>query len=158
MPHGRVHDDLAALIEGIAHRLGTEAFAPHATLLPGLGVPRAEVVDGARALAAELGPMVLEPSEVDGLDEPFRCLFYRVAATPALRHARTAAALRFGCDPETPFDPHLSLVYGRLDEAVKAGLKRELSALPPPFEARRLHVWLTEGGVGEWSEVAAFDL
>jgi len=159
MPDGRVRDALAALIHRLAGQLGTTAFAPHVTLLPGLVTPEAEVVDRARGLAAELGPMVLEPGEVDGLDEPFRCLFYRIAGTPALRQARAAAALRFGRDPEAPFDPHLSLVYGRLDEAEKIGLKQELSVLAPSrFETRRLHVWRTEGLVGEWREVAALDL
>jgi 2'-5' RNA ligase len=159
MPDGRPREELAAVIHRLAARLGTEAFAPHVTLLPGLVTPEAEVVDGARDLAAELGPMVLEPTEVDGLDEHFRCLFYRIGGTPALRQARAAAALRFGGDPEAPFEPHLSLVYGRLDEPSRTDLKRELSVLAPSrFEARRLHVWRTEGRVGEWREVATLDL
>jgi hypothetical protein len=159
MPHGTVREDLASLIDGLAGRLGTGPFPPHVTLLPGLLAPESEVVDRARALAADLGPMILEPSEVDGQDEHFRCLFFRMAVAPALRLARSSAALRFGREPDAPFDPHLSLVYGQLDEAVKTDLKRELRTLAPSrFETRRLHVWRTEGPVGEWREVAVFDL
>jgi 2'-5' RNA ligase len=159
MPRGEVRDDLAALIADLARRLETEAFEPHVTLLAGLEAPEAEVVERARALASSLSPLTLAPAEIDGTEEHFRCLFLRMAAAPGLRRARSSAARAFGCDPDAPFDPHLSLVYGRLDPAAKAGLKQELSALGlPGFEAQRLHVWRSEGRAGEWREVAAFDL
>jgi 2'-5' RNA ligase len=159
MPQGRVRKELAALIQRLAGRLGTEVFAPHVTLLPGLAAPETEVVEGARSLAGDLSPLVLQPVGVDGVDEYFRGLFFRIALDPPLRRTRSSAARRFGGDPEAPFDPHLSLVYGRLEEMVKTDLERELAALAPhPFDVRRLHVWRTEGHVEEWREVARFDM
>jgi 2'-5' RNA ligase len=159
MPHGSVRDDLNALIARLAERLGTETFEPHVTLLPGVTGPDAKTVDQARGLAAELRPLVLDPAELDGLDAHFRCLFVRMASSPNLRDAHARAARRFGREPDPSFDPHLSLVYGTVDDAAKAALKEELAVgATKPFEARRLHVWRTEGEVGGWREVAAFDL
>ena len=159
MPEGRVREGLAALIGGLAARLGTAAFAPHVTLLPGLSGPESEVLARARVLATELTPLSLGFSGVDGTGEHFRCLFLRVAPSPALRDAHARAAHRFGREPEPSFDPHLSLVYGMLDTGLKVDLKHALGPLAPPsFEGRCLHVWRTEGRVGEWREVAALAL
>ena len=159
MPEGRARERLAALIDRLAARLGTAAFAPHVTLLPGLPGPETKVLDGARALAAELTPLTLDFSGIDGTEAHFRCLFLRVAASPALREAHARATRRFGCESEPSFDPHLSLVYGALDAGAKAELERELRPeVPPSFEGRRLHVWRTEGRVGEWRELAAVEL
>lgn len=157
MPEGEAHETLAGQIERLADRLGTVRFAPHVTLLPGLPGPESNVIDAARAFAGELGPSTLEPSSVDGTDAHFRCLFFRVRASEALRAAHARAARRFGREPEASFDPHLSLVYGTLDAQVKAALSRELARpMPAPFEVRRLHVWRTEGTAGEWRELGSF--
>jgi 2'-5' RNA ligase len=154
MPEGPVHETLVGRIEHLAERLATARFEPHVTLLPGVSGPEADVVDGARALAAELAPLALEPSEVGGADAHFRCLFFRIRATEALRAAHTRAARRFGREPDPSFDPHLSLVYGTLDTRVKAELSRELAeGIPASFEVRRLHVWRTEGVVREWRKL-----
>ena len=158
MPEGAVGERLAAVIDGLAVRLGTSAFAPHVTLLPGLPGPEAEVLDRTRALAAALPPLPMALFGVGGLDAHFRCLFFGVTSPP-IQEAHSKAACRFGREPDASFDPHLSLVYGSVGARPKAELKRELSReVPPPFEARRLTVWRTEGRVGEWRELASVEL
>jgi 2'-5' RNA ligase len=159
MPEGETSEALAGRIEALADRLGTAAFAPHVTLLPGVLGAESNVIETARALARELGPLTLEPSHVDGTDTHFRCLFFRVRTSEALLAAHTRAARRFGRDPDPAFDPHLSLVYGSLDKSLKAELSRELARhVPPPFEVRRLRVWRTEGAAGEWRPLASLEL
>jgi 2'-5' RNA ligase len=159
MPDGASREELTALIGHLAERLGVAAFVPHVTLLPGLPGPQEEVVDRARVIAAELRPLPLAFSGVDGTDTHFRCLFFRVVPTPALWDAQALAARHFGREPEEAFDPHLSLVYGDLDAGRKTDLRRELQReIPPPFEGRHLHVWRTEGPVGEWRELAVLAL
>jgi len=157
MPQGETHDRLAGLIARLAGRFGTVAFPPHVTLLAGIVAPEAEVVDAARALARDRAPVPVALAGVAGRDEHFRCLFVRVEATDALRQAHAAAARRFGRPPEPSFFPHLSLVYGTLAPETKAALAGELAGeTEGSFEARRLHVWRTEGPVAEWRQLAAF--
>ena len=159
MPEADARKRLSGLIDSLALRLDTERFAPHVTLLPGLGVPQSAVVDGARLLAGRLQPFSLGFMAVDGEDQHFRCLFLRVGDDPGLRHAHALAARQFGRQADPGFHPHLSLVYGALEARQKAGLLSELSGeTATSFDARRLHVWKTEGPVGEWRELAAFDL
>jgi 2'-5' RNA ligase len=155
MPEGPTRETLGGLIDRLAARVGTTPFAPHVTLLPGLSGPEADVLARARGLAAELEPLSLAFTGLDGIDEHFRCLFFRAELSGALAGAHARAARRFGRAPDPRFDPHLSLVYGDLDAGGRADLRRDLHReIPPPFEARHLHVWRTEGPVGEWRELA----
>ena len=159
MPEGAAHDRLAALIGRLATRFGTAPFAPHVTLLPGVPGPERDVLETARTLAAELAPVPVGFSVLDGLEHHFRCLFLRVQASKALREAHARAATRFGREPEASFDPHLSLVYGTLDAQMKTELVRELATeTTTRFDARRLRVWRTEGPVGEWRELGTLAL
>jgi 2'-5' RNA ligase len=158
MPEGAEHDRLAALIGGLAVRLGTVSFAPHVTLLPGVLAPERDVLEIARALAAEVAPFPVELSGVGGAQAHFRCLYVRVRASEALRAAHACAARRFGREPDPSFDPHLSLVYGSLTAPVKAALARELAETTTCFEARHVHAWRTDGPVGEWRRLGSFAL
>lgn len=157
MPEGATRDRLAGLIERLAVRLGTTPFAPHVTLLPGVAGVEADVLDRARVLAAQLEPLTVKPFGIDAHEAHFRCLFFRVIDSRALRDAHARAARSFGRQAEPSFDPHLSLVYGTLAPALKSELARELSTEnPAPFEVSGLHVWRTEGVAGEWRELATF--
>ena len=157
MPEGEAYDRLSAMIDRLATRLGTTRFAPHVTLLSGLVAPEPAIVERARALAGELGPLRLAFTAVDGTERHFRCLFLRVSDWDALRDAHARAARRFGREPDPSFDPHLSLVYGTLAAPVKGALTDELAPeARASFEARRLHVWRTEGRVREWRTLGSF--
>jgi 2'-5' RNA ligase len=155
MPEGETRERLAALIQRLAARLGTVTFAPHVTLLPGLTESEGGVLQATEALAADIAPFPIDLDALEGRDEPFRCLFVRAAATEALRQAHAVAARRLGRSPDAVFSPHLSLVYGVLSRGTKTALTRELAAeVPVAFEAHRIHVWRTEGPVGDWRELA----
>jgi hypothetical protein len=159
MPEGETRERLTALIERLAKQLGTLALAPHVTLLAGIAGSEGEVLEAAGALARDLAPFPIDLDGVEGGDEPFRCLFVRVAATEALRQAHAAAARLLGRAPDPAFFPHLSLVYGSLAPGAKSALGRELEAeVRCSFEAYRLHVWRTAGLVTDWRGLDVFAL
>jgi len=157
MPEGALRDRLAALIQELAARLGTEPFLPHVTLLPGLAGPEAVLLEASRSLAALLPPLTVRLVSVEGRDQHFRCLFARAEADEPLRAAHEAAARTFGRAADLAFLPHLSLVYGTLAAETKWPLATELEpAVPASFEAARLHAWRTDGPVGDWREIGTF--
>ena len=160
MPSGEVGRRLRALVEELAERLGTRAFAAHLTLLAGIeGQADEAVLAGARSLAALLQPLTIRLETVEGREEHFRCLIARAAADGPLRAAHEAAARAFARQPDPAFVPHVSLVYGWLAPDTKRALVRDVAASAAlAFEARRLHVWRTEGPVGDWRELGAFEL
>jgi hypothetical protein len=157
MPDGVVGARLAALIAGTAARLGTEPFAPHLTLLPGIDGPEDEVLQTARRVASGLRPLRVSLRSVEGRDEHFRCVIALAVADAPLRAAHVAAARAFGREPDPAFLPHLSLVYGTLAPEVKRALAKKLTvAATVSFEVARLHAWRTHGPVGEWRELGSF--
>ena len=158
MPGEAVRPRLAALIEGLAARLGTDPFPPHLTLLPGIEGPApSAVLAVARSVAAGLRPLTVRLVSVEGRDEHFRCLIALAASDEPLRAAHAAAARAFGREPDAAFLPHLSLVYGSLTPETKHTLTTDLApATAVAFVAARLHVWRTDGPVGTWSEIESF--
>jgi hypothetical protein len=158
MPEGDTRGRLANLIARLAARLGTAAFPPHLTLLPGIAGPSEhDTLSVSRDLAAALRAFPVRLGGVEGGDEHFRCLFARAASDPRLVSAHAAAARAFGRSPDPAFLPHLSLVYGTLGREAKERLATELrGAADLAFEARRLHVWLTEGPPRDWREIGSF--
>jgi 2'-5' RNA ligase len=158
MPGEAARPRLAALIEGLAARLGTDPFPPHVTLLPGIeGLAPNTVLTAARPLAAGLHPLTVRLVSVEGRDEHFRCLIALAAFDETLRAAHAAAARAFGRQPDAAFLPHLSLVYGSLTAETKQALAADLApATAVAFDAARLHVWRTDGPVAAWSEIGSF--
>jgi 2'-5' RNA ligase len=159
MPRDPARAGLAALIEHLAARLGTRPFAPHLTLLPEIdGQAEDTVLATARSLASLLRPLTIRLESVAGREEPFRCLIALAAADGPLRAAHEAAARAFGRPPDPAFLPHVSLVYGSIAPDTKRLLIGEVaSSAALAFGAARLHVWRTEGPVGDWREIGAFD-
>ncbi len=151
MPDGPSSERLAALVSALAARLGTPVFVPHVTLIHGLAREEAENVARARALARRLASQRVDLLPAEGREEYFRCLYLPVEAAEPLRAEHRRAAEAFGVPPDPEYLPHLSLVYGRLDEAEKERIASSLvSELPISTELTAIEVWRTAGPVGDW--------
>jgi 2'-5' RNA ligase len=158
-PEGEAGRRLGALIDRLAARLGTPAFPPHVTLLPGVELPDDEALEASRALARSLPPLSVRLEDVEGSREFFRCLVVRAAADAPLLAAHAAAARAFARPADPDFFPHLSLVYGSLEGSVQRALAAEVRPLvPAAFAAATLRVWRTAGRVARWREVAVLPL
>ncbi len=160
MPADGARQRLGALIEDLAARLDTRPFPPHLTLLPGIeDRPQGAVLATARSLAARMRRLTIRLESVEGREEHFRCLIALAAADDPLRAAHEAAAWAFDRQPDPAFLPHVSLVYGSLAPETKRPLIGDVaSSAALAFEAKHLHVWRTEGPVGDWREIGAFGL
>jgi hypothetical protein len=158
-PEGEEARPFSAVIDRLAIRLGTPSFPPHLTLLAGACVDETEAIARGRELSSRLAPLSVDLVALEGRDEPFRCLFLRAAASPALRAAHEASARAFGREPDPGFLPHLSLVYGALAPPAKSALFHELATVVPArFKARSVRLWRTEGPVSAWRPLGAFSL
>jgi 2'-5' RNA ligase len=114
------------LISRLSERLGTPVFEPHITLLGGLGGSGKELCARTRALAGAIEPLEVRLQEAICLDEYYRCLFVEVAPSRALHDAHAAARQVFDQRSNAGFYPHLSLVYGDLEEKEKATILNEI--------------------------------
>jgi hypothetical protein len=130
------------------------------TLLSGLTRPADAVVRKAEGVAMGIdGPLLLSPGPPQGTDEPLRCLYLPIGPTFNLLALQALARATLGVDREDPFEPHLSLVYGRLPSSDRIALAREIAAeLPGRTRFDTLDVVRTTGPVSRWRRSARFPL
>lgn len=158
VPQEPLRERLTGVIGRLAARFGGPTFGPHVTLVAGLADDEAELVIRARALAGELQPFPLRLERVARRDEYFRALSIDAVGGDPLRAAHAAACRHFAHRPAQPFQPHLSLAYGRIEPAAAEAAGREVSnEVQGRFAAKALHVWRTEGPVEAWRELAVVD-
>jgi hypothetical protein len=157
VPDEPVRESLAAIIARLGARCGTPVFPPHVTLLAALAGREGEVVRRTAEMCRALEPLRLRASRAEAGAAFFRCVALRIEETLGLLTARAQAAITFARADEAAFEPHMSVVYGQLDEATRADIRDELRReLPAVFGVSRLEAWRTKGPVEEWRLLAAF--
>ena len=162
MPEGEISEKLDALIRGLASKCGAPLFTPHITLLGGLRGPEEKILSGVPFLAAALKPFVVTLTQLDYLDEYYRCLFARAEETRDVMDAHFLAEKildTFITREDTEFMPHLSLMYGDFPVSLKKEIINDLGAeLNINFPVNSIHLFSTDGGPGDWHRVKEFPL
>jgi len=123
-PSGDALDRIQKLIHVAHRRGGGPHLRPHVTLLTGIERSRASAELKLKHLAARIKPFAIELGRIEWRNDYFRCLYATVTSSPELAEAQRAAHEVFEMNPPVPYEPHLSLLYGNIDEA----LKKELAA------------------------------
>jgi 2'-5' RNA ligase len=119
--------EVRAGLDGLVARHGEgPAFTPHVTLLGDLRVDRAATVAAAGAVVERFLPLSIRFEGIDTGSSFFRSVFLRVHASAELVGAHRALCEALGVAPAAPFEPHLSLAYGRVPETDRAALEEEV--------------------------------
>lgn len=159
MPGEPLFSRLAAEIAKLSRELATPLFEPHITLLAEITLPEEQVLARAIKVASALRPFQVELGDVSYLDEYFRCLFVRVVPTGALLNAHRAAREAFGQHGGPPYEPHLSLVYGKLGIETKRKIADGLVSLAGrKFAVKNLVVYRVRGAPSDWNPVRRLEI
>jgi 2'-5' RNA ligase len=159
MPTGEVRQQLAATILDLSQQYAAPAFEPHVTLAGGIVGPAREVVAKMAELATRIPPFTIRLTEVDFLDEYFRCLFVRVAQTQPIMKANQVARAVFSLAKQPAFMPHLSLLYADLPSGVKERIAASLGRqFELEFKVSVLHLYRIKDEVAAWRRAARFGL
>jgi len=159
MPTGEVRQTLAAAILDLSREYAAPTFEPHVTLAGGIVGPAREVASKMADLARQIPPFTIRLTEVDFLDEYFRCLFLRVAATYPIMKANKLARAVFNLEKQPAFMPHLSLLYADLPSGVKERIVASLGRrFELEFKVSSVHLYLIKGEAAVWRRMARFGL
>lgn len=159
VPDGPEAQAIAALVGELSARFGTPTFAPHVTLLGGLGVEAETAVSVAGQLAAGLPDLSIRFEGLEHSADYFRALVVRVAPDLPILEARRRAQAAFPSEPVGPFVPHLSLLYGTVPVETRRHLAAEVrESAPTAIVLRHLDVVATEGAVTAWRRLARLPL
>ena len=133
---GPALDKVQHVIHVVHRRGGGPGFHPHLTLLSGAETTQADAELKLKHLALQVRPFEIKLGRVEWRNEYFRCLYVSAAMSEALAAARRAAYEVFEMNPPPPYEPHVSLLYGNLDEALKKELAQEAGgSVDVAFEA-----------------------
>lgn len=148
MPPQDVASQLAAVIDELSRHHSTPRFAPHLTLAG--GIRSTDIAAGKlRQLAREIGTVEIRPLRLVTREEFFRCIVIEVELGDELIRARRSAERLFDLTPEE-FWPHISLVYGELDEETRRATVAKLALPLDPFRAAALESAEIAGSPEKW--------
>jgi 2'-5' RNA ligase len=138
----------------LAHKEGGgPQVPPHLTLLTGAETTRASAELKLKHLAQRMRPFSIKLGAIEWRDDYFRSIYATVELTNELAAAQRDAYDAFEMKPAPPFEPHLSLAYGKIDEGVKKRIAEQAGGrLDIEFEVRALHLVNSTSSVpvGDW--------
>jgi 2'-5' RNA ligase superfamily len=147
-PSGAALDRIQHVIHLAHRRCGGPSVRPHVTLLSGIERTQASADVLLKHLAARLKPFTISLGRIEWRADYFRCFYATAALNENLDAAKRAAHEVFEMNPPTPFEPHLSLLYGNIDEDLKKDLAAELGgSVDVSFEAAALQLVNASQGV-----------
>ena len=159
----RQHANLRATIKRLSHTFKTVEFDPHVTLLGGIEQTREVVLARAKRFADAQSPLDIRFGAIRSKQKnPMQIFFADVELSEELKDAHIAVSeLMFG-PRKFNYTPHLSLVYGDLNDEHVAVLLDEVvhTTFVPEnnnFISWGVSVWHTPTlDVKDWSEEQHF--
>lgn len=107
------------LMQKARQAFGGPVFKPHVTLATGIECTIADAELKLKKLALAVTPFTVELGRVEWRDDYFRALFLTVALSTSLAGAKAEAHTAFEINPPEPYEPHLSLAYGNLQNGAR---------------------------------------
>lgn len=153
-PFGETAFELKEHIKKLSQKFGTPQFEPHITLLSGLRRGETELTQLTDTLAASLSPFTVTLTQVGYHDDYYQSFFVRVKKTDAFINAQNTAERLFGCTTDEEYFPHLSLMYGDIDEKEKRKLLDTTgNVFNISFPVHSMLLIQTEGEVHDWKKI-----
>lgn len=143
-----------SLIQNFAQRYNAPIFQPHVTLYSG-EFDRAKVLEFLRTPI----DLVLAIDRISYSDQFTKTLFVQLVSNPDLQQLSASLQAYFGSSYS--LDPHLSLIYARLDQAEQRSLSEEIQLRDRVIRFNRLSAMETPAktqtreDVEAWREVTS---
>jgi 2'-5' RNA ligase len=140
-PTGDALDRITKVVRLAHKRGGGPQVQPHVTLLSGMETTMASAELKLKHLALRLKPFKIQLGKIESRQDYFRCLYAKAELSEELAEARRVAYAEFEMNPPPPFEPHLSLLYGNIDETLKQELAAEAGgSLDVSFDVTAVHL------------------
>lgn len=158
-PSGSDFRQLLALVNSIGHKYGTPLFEPHITLLSGLLGSEKDIESKVFQLSTHFSPFTAHCSNIDWSDDYFRCLCVKVKKDPVLITLYEQARKLIPHEKKNDFEPHISLMYGKLPHKTKQELATDLEKkYPEHLLIDRLSLYRCSGPPESWRLVKEYPL
>lgn len=155
-PRGEFSERCDRVIHALAKRYGGPVFPPHITLAACIDLESDDLVlEKTALLASELLPFAVSFQGLGGEAAFFRALYVEIERSPELMHAHDRAGQIFQLD-SSEFHPHLSLMYGCIDDATRDTIGRDIDTPAGSFLVDSIHVYRTQGTTDAWEKLGEY--
>lgn len=153
-PFGNTAFELKQRIKKLSETYNTPLFEPHITILSGLRRGETELIQLTDTLAGSLSPFTVHLTKMGYHDHYYQSLFMKVKKTDSFITAQQTAEKLFGCSTNESYFPHLSLLYGDVDEQEKRRILNTMGkSYNLEFPVHSLLLIKTEGEVDDWKKI-----
>ena len=121
-PSGDDYNYCSTMIRELGPKFGAHPFEPHLTLYSGSFTDPKPLCDAAASCFRGCAPMDLDIRGIGYTEEYFRTLFIEFEPKPLLLAMRNAIGTMIDDNGDTPFLPHLSLLYHEMPLEEKMAL------------------------------------
>ncbi len=116
------------LIARLAHRFDTARFPPHVTLVSDVGPVTDALIDEVRRVATSYGPIRARVTSVSHSPQRFRAVVIEIDDGDLTRLHDELGRM---APDQRVFRPHVSLLYGRVEEPARRAVVDELATWTP---------------------------
>jgi len=159
MPEGVIYARTYAIIKKLHNRFGGPLFEPHITLLSGIEITEEEAIRHAEILNQEIHTIPVRLTQPSYGDDFFHCFYLEVDLSHPLINARQKAENLFQYHDPHPFHPHMSLMYGNIDDQQKKELVNEYKHIRRwEFIVGYINLIRTGKNIDEWEKVGSYSI
>lgn len=157
-PEERQAARLQEKINRLAEAYGSQPFAPHVTVSSGL--QHKPTTTALQQLAKHHRKPTLAPLRVQHSQRHYQCLSLALRCDRALTALRADALNTFGGrETLAPYQPHISLLYAKLNAARRAQLAKQIPAVQlKRCVGSKLQLVLTDGPEKQWQVIEQVEL
>lgn len=153
-PFGDVGFELKQQIKELGRHYDSPFFYPHVTLLGGLDLHEAKLIQLTDTLAHSLEPFTIYLEKGETGESYFRSLFIRVKKSDPLIGAHHLAKELFDIEEDESYYPHLSLMYGKQSKKDKNKLLNVMGrSFNMQFDVHSVLLIKTGDKVSEWEKI-----
>lgn len=153
-PTGDVAYNFKQRIKKLSEKYGTPQFSPHVTLLGGLQASPTQLFPLVDTLASSVKPFTLTLTKTGYLNTFYQALFIHVKKNTQLTYLRNNACQIFDSNCEEKYMPHLSLLYGELNQKEKEVILNNIGReFYIDFEVKKMVLMQTDGKPKQWKRV-----
>lgn len=152
-------DGLTKIISRLAHRYRTTPFPPHITLLSSISTDLATINRACKKAVDNYHAFDIGLEEISYTNLYFKNLFINARTEGQLIKLHEDITDRLNYCMNEKYSPHVSLLYGALDEKLQQTLKKELDGnYINKFNCQRLDVYNTTTKENQWHLIESYTL
>lgn len=151
VPSGAIYKKLSKIISNLCAEYNAPRFKPHVTILPQVITPKKDISKKSLILAKSIKPFKISLTNIGYGSKYFTCVFVNVKKSKQLMNINSLARKMLDRMNDSPYMPHLSLIYGNYPTKIKKEIREKLGkSLNMDFIAHKISIWQTIGPVEKW--------